>query len=150
MDPEPTEATETPATETATEPKSFDDRLLESIQGQLQQQEAEGAATDSATDDAAATETDDTPVADATKETPAVETKTAATTEPPFTEEQLNDEAFFDKLDTDGWAKLKAFNPALHNMGKQVARLRGKAGAALKGQPAQPSEERSEAPQKVS
>ena len=150
MDPEIPEATETPATEAATEPKSFDERLMESIEGQLQQQEAEGAATDGTTDDAAATETDDTPAADATKETPAVETKTTTTAEPPFTEEQLDDEAFFDKLDTPGWEKLKAYNKALYNMGKQVARLRGKAGAALKNQPPSEQEARSEAPPKVS
>lgn len=152
MDPETTEATETPTTETpAVEAKSFDDRLMEFVEEQVKQDTADGAATDSATDDAAVTETAETTEAAATKETPApVETKTTAATEPPFTEEQLNDDAFFDKLDAAGWEKLKAFSPALHNMGKQVARLRGKAGAALKGQP-QPTEERSEAtPPKVS
>lgn len=150
MDPEITDASETPAAEPQVE-KTFDERLLESIEGQLQQ-DGDDAAAESVTDDAAKeTETVEEPAA-AETETPAVvEPKTTTTTEPPFTEEQLQDEAFFDKLDKDGWAKLQTYNPALYKMGKQVASLRGKAGAALKNVPAVPSEERSEAePPKVS
>jgi hypothetical protein len=147
MDPE-TLATETPATETATEPQSFDDRLLAFIQGG--QQEADGAATDGATVDADESETGDTPVADTPKETPATEPKTDPFAAAPFTDEELEDDAFFDKLDAAGWDKLRVYSPALFKMGKQVASLRGKAGAALKGKP-EPTETRSEAtPPKVS
>ena len=145
MDPETKEATETPATESAAEPKSFDDRLMESIQGKLT---ANGDAAESTTDDAVEQETGDQPAAEPKQETPAEQKKEAAPE--PFTPEQMGDPAFFDKLDKDGWDRLNKLHPALYAMGKQVASARGKANAALRTQTTPPPEERSEAKPKVS
>jgi len=52
-------------------------------------------------------------------------TEPAATTAPPFTEEELGDGAFLGRLDADGWAKLEAYNPSLYKAAKAVARAQG-------------------------
>jgi hypothetical protein len=138
---EETEVIAAPEAEAQPE-QSFEERGLKFVESQMQ---AASAAAESTADDAAQTETD--AVAEPAKETP-VETKTEEEVQP-FTAEELADDAFFDKLDKDGWDRLQKLNPALHKMGKAVASARGKAYARLKGLPPEPAPETTEDPNRA-
>lgn len=137
MDPNTPEVTTAPETEPQIA-ESLDERLAKS----LERNEA-SAATESAPE--------------APKETPEAE-PAAETTEPepeeidepkeppvddaePFTEEQLRDPAFFDKLDREGWKKLEDWNPALYRKAKAVYSALGKANQLAQQSKPQPAQE---------
>jgi hypothetical protein len=152
MDPETPntqEAAEIVAPEQGNTPEPTEDERIAEV---LARHEA-GAATESAPKDETVKEEADKPAADPADEpTEKVEAKSEDKPEAtePFTEEQLRDPAFFDKLDRDGWKTLEDWNPALYRKAKAVYSALGKANQlAVQAKANPPAEERTAAPSEL-